>query len=202
MKRSQIRAGALLALAFSLASLPGRATTVIAPSFDSLVSQADYVVRATVKSVNSEWHINGANRSILTKVELTVSEIIKGTPPTPLVLEILGGKIGQTAMVVKGAPKFQVGDDDILFIHGNGQQFIPLVALTYGQYAVTRDSTSGEEVVLRSNGLPLYNVADIAAPLASASAPSAARPLTAAEFAGKIRTSAAQPPPQTPANAN
>lgn len=192
----------MLALAFCLLPLCSRATTVIAPDFDSLVSQADYVVRATVKSVNAEWRTDGANRHIITKVELTVSEVIKGAPPTPLVLEILGGRIGQTTMVVDGAPKFNVGDENILFVHGNGHQFVPLVALTYGKYAVSRDSASGADIVLRSNGSPLYDVKDVAQPLTAASAQSATRPLTAAEFAGKIRASVSTHQPPPPANAN
>src|SRR5436305_1323625 len=38
-----------------LASNAARATSVVAPDFDSLVRNADYVVRATVKSVTSEY---------------------------------------------------------------------------------------------------------------------------------------------------
>ena len=143
---------------------------MVAPDFDSLVNQADYVVHATVTSVDAEWRTDGASRSIITKVGLTVSEVIKGNPPTPLILEVLGGQIGQTTMAVAGAPKFKVGDDEILFIHGNGQLFLPLVALTYGQYLVTHDSASGQDVVLRANGNPLYDVKDVGSPMAPADA--------------------------------
>jgi len=137
----KISAWAALGLALCLLPLRSLATSVVAPEFDSLVSQSDYVVRAVVKSVNSEWRIDGSNRSIITKVELTVREMIKGTPPTPLVLEMLGGTIGETTMRVDGAPKFRVGDEDILFIHGNGRQFSPLVGIMYGRYAVAPPST-------------------------------------------------------------
>jgi hypothetical protein len=201
VKRSQIRASALLALAFCLASLRGLATTVTAPDFDSLVGQADYVVRAVVKSVSSEWRVDGANRSIITNVELTVREVIKGSPPAPLVLQMLGGSIGGTTMVVEGAPTFKVGDDDILFIHGNGQQFSPLVGIMYGRYPISHDSASGQDYVLRSNGSPLYDSKDVTKAMTSA-AQSAAHPLTAAEFAGKIRASVSQHLPQPSANAN
>ena len=177
---------------------------MVAPDFDSLVNQADYVVHATVTSVDAEWRTDGASRSIITKVGLTVSEVIKGNPPTPLILEVLGGQIGQTTMAVAGAPKFKVGDDEILFIHGNGQLFIPLVALTYGQYLVTHDSASGVDVVLRANGNPLYDVKDVGLPMAPADAGGSAAhpPLTPAEFAGQIRTSVFQHPSPPPAHAN
>lgn len=202
VKRSQIRIWAGLALVFCLASLRSFATTVTAPDFDSLVSQADYVVRAVVKSVNSEWRVDGANHSIITKVEVTVLEVIKGNPPAPLVLEMLGGRIGETAMVVDGAPTFKVGDEDILFIHGNGQQFSPLVGLMYGRYPVSHDSASGADIVLRSNGSPLYDSKDVAQAMTSAAAQPAAHPLSVAEFTGKIRASVSQHQTQPPANAN
>ena len=202
VKRSQIRTWAGLALVFCLASLRGAATTVTAPDFDSLVGQADYVVRAVVKSVNSEWQVDGANRSIITKVEVTVREVIKGMPPSPLVLEMLGGTIGQTTMVVDGAPTFKVGDEDILFIHGNGQQFFPLVGIMYGRYPVSYNSALGEDIVLRSKGSPLYDTKDVAQAMTSAAAQPAARPLSVAEFTGKIRASVSQHQTQPPANAN
>jgi len=185
-----------------MASPAAFATTVTAPDFDSLVSQADYVVRTVVKSVNSEWQVEGANRSIVTKIELTVSEVIKGDPPSPLVLEILGGTIGNTTMAVDGVPKFKVGDEDILFIHGNGQQFSPLVGLMYGRYPIVRDSVSGEEIVLRSNGIPLYDTNEVSQPMTPGAAQIAAHPLTATAFADKIRASASQHASPSPANAN
>ncbi len=185
-----------------MASPAAFATTVTAPAFDSLVSQADYVVRTVVKSVNSEWQVEGANRSIVTKVELTVREVIKGDPPSSLVLEMLGGTMGEITMAVDGVPKFKVGDEDILFIHGNGQQFSPLVGLMYGRYPIVRDSVSGEEIVLRSNGIPLYDTNEVSQPMTPNAAQIAARPLTVSAFADKIRASASQHASQPSANAN
>ncbi len=202
MKKSWLCAAALLALSLGVASSPAFATTVAAPTFDSLVAQSDYVVRATVKSVNAVWRVDGANRSIITKVELTILESIKGSPPSPLVLEMLGGTIGDISMVVDGTPSFKVGDDDILFIHGNGRQFSPLVGLMYGQYRVVRDARSGEDIVLRSNGSPLYDTADVASPMTPHAAEGGAQPITAAAFAARIRASAAQPSDPAPAHAN
>ena len=201
---SRICSWMALALALCLLPLRGHATMVVAPGFDSLVSQADYVVRAVVTSVTSEWRIDGANRHIITKVALNVTEVIKGTPPSPLVLTVLGGRIGQDEMRVDGAPSFIVGDDQILFVHGNGRQFIPLVAIMYGQYLVVHDHASGQDLIHRSNGSPLYDVKDVALPMTAANAlgASAPRPLTVADFAGKIRASIFQHPVSPHANAN
>ncbi len=182
-----------LLAALALAVLPARlgATSIIAPDFDKLVNSSDYIVRATVKSVTSEWRDNpekAGSRYIATKVELEVLETIKGTPPSPLVLDLVGGKVGNRELVVEGAPKFTVGAESILFVTGNGRQIIPLVGMHHGVYPVRRDKT-GKDEVLRSNGQALYSEAEVSLP-ESAVAPAAARtaqPLSSVEFATRIR---------------
>ncbi len=169
-----------------------RATTVIAPDFQQLVDQSDYIVRAVVKSVTSEMKTDGQGRHIFTKVELDVREVIAGSPPQPLVLQMLGGTVGDEEMVVQGAPRFKVGDEDILFVHGNGQQFNPLVALMYGRYPIKRDAATGREYVARSNGEALYNENDVSQPMAQAvqtgqTLRAAAQPLSPDDFVNRIR---------------
>lgn len=185
---------AILGLLFAAFAARLAATSVVPPTFDQLVGQADYVVRAVVKSVNSEWRIDGGSRHIITKVELDVREVITGTPPTPLVLEYLGGRVGDTEMKIEGAPNFFVGDEDILFVRGNGRQISPLVAIMHGQYLVQRDSQTGQERVLRSNGVPLYNEKEVSQPMTRANAVKAqavtAQPLTPTEFSKRIRNTA------------
>jgi hypothetical protein len=107
-------------------------------------------------------------------------------------------------MVVEGSPNFVVGDEEILFIHGNGRQFIPIVAIMYGQYLVQRDPASGQSVVHRSNGSALYDVKDVNQPMtaAKAAASTAPSPVTATEFANRVRASLSQHAVNPPANAN
>jgi hypothetical protein len=171
----------------------GRATTVIAPNFDELVAKADYVVRATVKSVTSEFRATPQGRAIFTKVELQVLETIAGTPPSPLVLEHLGGTVGDTTLRVDGVPQFHVGDEDILFVQANGKQYYPLVGIMHGKYPVKRDAKTGAAIVTRSNGAPLHDVREIKGDFGSvttAPAPAVApAPLTPEAFGGKIRES-------------
>lgn len=182
-------------LALTISTLT--ATTVVPPAFKSLVGQADYIVRAVVKSVTSEMRTDGGRRHIITHVEVDVREVISGTPPQPLVLEMLGGTVGDETMTVEGAPKFKVGDEDILFIHGNGAQFTPLVALMHGRYPIMRDSATGREYVARSNGVPLYNELEVSQPMsehasAQTAAGAAAQPLSPADFVSRIQTALSQ----------
>ncbi|HTL67932.1 MAG TPA: hypothetical protein VL200_09745 [Lacunisphaera sp.] len=182
-----------MALAVALAASPLRSfgTTVQAPEFDQLVAQADYVVRATVKSIDSAWREKDGHRFIASRVTLDVKEVIRGTPPSPLVLDMVGGTVGDDTLTVEGAPKFHVGDENILFVHGNGTVFYPLVAVMHGVYPIFRDRQTGREYALRSNGMPLYSENDVSLPMTKLSAvkvqnPSA-QPMTASEFAAKIR---------------
>ena len=190
MKTSGLALLLLITLVLSRA-LPAFATTVIAPEFDQLVAQADYVVRAKVTAVTSEWREEKGQRHIFTYVALEVTEVIAGTPPQPLVLELLGGRVGDDEMRIDGTPQFAVGDQDILFVHGNGRQAFPLVALMHGRYPVKQDAMSGREYMARSNGAALYDTQEVAQPMrapgAARAATAPAEPLSPAAFAAKIR---------------
>ena len=178
-----------------VAVIPARATTVIPPAFDELVRQSDYIVHAVVKSVSCEWRTNGANRQIFTKGELDVKEVIVGKPPSPLVLEMLGGTMGDEQMVVHGSPQFKVGDEDILFVHGNGQYLSPLVAMAHGRYPLKQDKQTGRSYITRSNGETLRDEKDVSQPMMTTAAKPwkeqsvLAQPLSREAFIGKIKSS-------------
>ena len=195
----------LLWIAAGLSLLPSRAfaTSVVAPDFNTLVNKADYVVRAVVKSVTPEWRENKGERFIASKVELEIKEVIKGIPPSPLILDILGGRIGDEELAIEGAPKFLVGDEDVLFVTGNGRQIFPLVGMMHGRYPIFRDAKTGVQYVVRSNGMPLYSEQDVSLPMTRLSAVKTqnpdAKPMTAESFIKKIR--AARPgAPETQEN--
>jgi len=175
------------------ATLSLSATTIIQPSFDGLVQQADYIVQAKVKSVTAEWRVDGPNKHIITKVELDVNEVIEGTPPHPLVLVMLGGKIGDQELRVDGSPQFKVGDEDILFVRGNGVQFTPFVAMEYGRYRIRHDAAAGRDHVARDNDAPLYDAKEVALPMETAGAGVSMKrdvqPLTPDDFKKQIHLS-------------
>ena len=195
--RQLIRFGLLLVLL----PRPVSATMVDAPDLDSLISQSDYVVRAVVRAATPEWREHAGRRYISTKVELEIREVIKGAPPMPLVLNLIGGRIGEDELVVEGLPRFHVGDEQILFVHGEQRKMFPLVALMHGVYPIIREARSGEAYVLRSNGQPLYSAQDVSKPMTAPAAgkpqTSPARSLTAAGFIRQIREHAATQPSQS-----
>jgi hypothetical protein len=183
----------LAALALLVFAPGAYCTTVIAPSFDRMVDTSDYIVRATVRSVTSEWRANPdkpGSRYIGSKVELEVLEVIKGTPPSPLVLDVVGGRVEDKELIIEGAPRFITGQENILFVKGNGKRIIPLVGMMHGKYTVRRDKVTGRDEVLRNNGQPLYHEQEVSLAPEAASAAAAgpkAKALTSADFASRIR---------------
>lgn len=182
---------AALVLGLSLLPRPLPATTVEPPSLDSLIGRADYVVRAVVKSATPEWREHQGRRYIRTVVELEVREVITGTPPSPLVLELVGGKIGEDELVVEGTPRFHAGEQHVLFVRGKQRKMMPLVGLMHGVYPVVRDARTGTEYALRSNGQPLYSANEVSLPMSETSSIKRqnplARPLTVGAFISQIR---------------
>ena len=114
------------------------ATTVIPPSFDELVSRAELIFQGSVTDVRSEWTGEGAQRHIMSYVTLKVEDAIKGNPGPTVTLRMLGGTVGGETMEVADAPKFKVGDRDILFVENNGTQFVPLVGIMHGRFHVKK----------------------------------------------------------------
>ena len=171
------------------------ATTVIPPDFEELVNESDYIIRAVVKSVESEYRTSGSGRKIITKVALDVREVIAGTPPSEITLEMLGGRVGDEQMVLEGAPRFKVGDEDILFVKGNGHTIVPLVAMMHGRYPIMREAATGRKYMARENKIPLSNTAQVAEPItketAAAVVPEPAKAATQAlspeEFTQRIK---------------
>jgi hypothetical protein len=180
------------------------ATTVIPPDFPELVNESDYIVRVLVKSTATELRLMPTGKRLpYTRVELEVKEIIAGKPPSPLILEILGGMSGGRELAVTGAPKFVAGEESILFVQGNGRQIFPLVRMAHGHYPIAKDTVSGREYMVRSDGAPLSDLREVSQPIHLAggktiaetkpTGAAPARALTPAEFARQVRRTATQP---------
>jgi hypothetical protein len=171
---------------FLVAACAALATTVIPPSFDDLVGRAEMIFQGTVTDVRSEWTGEGAQRHIMSYVTLKVEEAIKGNPSASVTLRMLGGTVGAETMEVSDAPKFKVGDRDILFVENNGTQFVPLVGIMHGRFRVKKDE-AGRDAVFTNEGSPLTDVTQLGKNEAAASA---GRALSTGEFKQAIHTKA------------
>ncbi len=183
-----------IAVFFAVFAGRGAATTVVPPEFSTLVNGSDYIVRGVTKSVTAEKRAGAHGVKIVTRVEIEVTEVIAGTPPTPLVLELLGGRVGDEALKVEGMPQFAVGDDDILFVSGNGRIICPLYGMMHGRYPVVKDAATGRELVTRFDGEILHDSreatgspADIKALQSNSRASASAEALSPAGFVAGIK---------------
>lgn len=138
------------------------ATTVIPPTFDELVDQADVIFQGKVTDVRSQWTGEGAQRYIVSYVTFRVDEGIKGNPGQSYTIRMLGGTVGDETMGVTDAPEFVTGDRDIVFVQNNGSQFIPLVGIMHGRFHVQRE-LSGREAVLTNEGASVSALGDFKA---------------------------------------
>jgi hypothetical protein len=186
----------LLAVAGLIAGAAGlQATTVVPPEFPELVQSSDYVIRGRVKALRNEIQLRDGREVPFTLVEIEVKQVIAGEPPANVVLRLLGGRTSDGgSLTVEGVPQFQAGDEDILFVRGNGTTFYPLAGVMHGRYPVRFDKNLRREYVARANGVPLAATAEVALPLAEGKLAQFLRQqrraedaLTPSEFAQSIR---------------
>ncbi|HEY3746557.1 MAG TPA: hypothetical protein VGL17_09965 [Gemmatimonadaceae bacterium] len=130
---------------------------MIAPDFDHLVSRAQVIFEGDVTGVQSQWIGEGAQHRIVTFVTFKVDDAMKGEPGSSYTIRMLGGTVDGQTMQVTDAPKFQVGDHDLLFVENNGSQFIPLVGIQHGRVHIQKDQ-SGAEQLMTGDDQPLADV--------------------------------------------
>ena len=183
-----------LVLCLCLAVSAARATTVIPPTFDELVGQAELIFQGTVTDVKSQWAGEGGQRHIVSYVTVQVEDALKGNPGATFTMRMLGGTVDDETMEVSDSPKFKVGDRDILFVENNGKQFIPLVGIMHGRFHVQKAAPGGPEIVLTNEGHAITDLAQLgksddghAVSAGTAPATTDAPALGSAEFKAAIR---------------
>jgi hypothetical protein len=138
-----------------------RATTVIPPTFDQLVTEAEVIFQGTVTELHSQWTGEGAERHIVTYVTFQIEEAIKGAPGANYTIRMFGGTVDGQTMEATDTPRFKVGDRDILFVEHNGTQFVPLVGIMHGRFHIQQDQINGREKVAKDNGAVVANLAKL-----------------------------------------
>src|SRR5436190_2865287 len=176
-------------LLISLALPAARATTVIPPTFDELVTQSEMIFEGTVTGTRSEWTGEGANRHIVTYVTFKIDDAIKGAVGAEYTIRMFGGSVGDQTVEVTDAPKFKMGDRDILFVEHNGSQFIPLVGIMHGRFHVQTDPNGANEKITKDSGAAMANVAKLGQDEVAAATGAA---MSKADFKAAIRQKLAE----------
>lgn len=153
----------LLSLMFTaLMAGPAHSTTVIPPTFESLVTLARTIFVGEAIDVRAEWIATPQGRAIRTHVTFKVEEAWKGAVGAVTELEFLGGTIGGTTMEVVGMPAFREGQRSVLFVSPEVRTASPLVGFYHGRLRIERDA-SGVDRVRTHDGRSLGQPAELGA---------------------------------------
>jgi hypothetical protein len=131
----------LLWVAFCLFTPAAWASTQMALDVPALTQGADWVVHGQVLRTEPRW-IPGTGR-LVTTVEVSVEEVMKGTAMHSTVQVVLpGGTLGGICQHVIGTPAFAPGDEVVLFL-AKGGEGPRLVGLSQGGFRVLRSAPDG-----------------------------------------------------------
>ena len=146
------------ALAAMSLSVGVRATTVVAPTFEALVAQADAIVESEVVDTTSRIALQRDGAPIVTDVYFRVEKVLKGAPASTLILQFLGGQVGDLGFRVEAVPSFSKGDRDVLFAITAAPQVSPIVGMMHGRVRITADAATRQDIVRVFDGTPLRDV--------------------------------------------
>jgi len=116
------------------------AATLVQLSLTDMVGQSTAIEHAKV--LNSWAAFSGPG--IFTHYKLQVSELLKGTAVTEIV--VFGGDANGVRQVYSGSPQFTAGDDYVFFLWTNKAGLTHIVGMTQGLFAVARDGSANPSV--------------------------------------------------------
>jgi hypothetical protein len=172
---------------------PAAGTSVRAPRFETLVDRAELIFTGRALGQRSEWRTIDGSRSIVTVVSFHVETVHKGKADSKVALQFLGGTIGNVTMDVAEMPRFTPGERAVLFVEGNGVTASPIIGFYHGRFPIRKSPEEAEEI-LRHDGAPLTEVAEIGHPKRAASG-RARRAMSHGQFSEKIRDRLARSQP-------
>jgi len=142
MKR--IRGIALLGvLAALVACAAARATTLMRMSVEKMARTAEVVVRGRCVANATGWDAG----EIWTVTTFQIEETWKGAPGGLITVRLLGGRAENLTSTVDGVPRFQAGEDVVLFLERAGREDFSIVSWMQGTFRIQMDRRSGEESV-------------------------------------------------------
>jgi hypothetical protein len=124
-----------------------RATTLARLSLDQLVAGSDAVARVRYARAESRWE----SGSIWTVTTVEVVETIKGNLPGEIALRLPGGRVGHLTAAVEGAPKFNPGDEAIVFLERSRAGGFTVAGWVEGTFRISRDPRTGGETVTQDS---------------------------------------------------
>jgi hypothetical protein len=140
-------------LVFLLLAAPAGAAVSGAVSVEEMARTSDAVVHGSVVGSRSAWTPDG--RHLRTRVTLRRLAAWRGQVPDVLELELPGGKVGDVAQVISGAPAFEPGEEVVVFLRTAGSGGYRVVGLSLGKFRVvgTEARPALDELIVQGGAL-------------------------------------------------
>ena len=147
--RALLGVSAVLLTALITAS-PANGSIVQALDLSELVAQSDRIVVGRVVFAEAFQRGDG---TITTWVRVEVERELRGDAPTKddepeVIIQVLGGQIGNLGMRVEGEPRFSVGERAVIFMREGNQLAFRPVGMAQGVMRIRMDA--GDETVFQS----------------------------------------------------
>ena len=144
----RIRMRAIISLLPALLLLPAiRATTLARLSLNRLAAGSDAVARVRCSSAEARWE----NGSIWTVATVKIVETLKGNLPREIAVRLPGGRVGHLTATVDGTPKFNPGDEAVVFLERSRAGGFTVAGWVEGTFRISRDPRSGGEIVTQDS---------------------------------------------------
>jgi len=141
--------GIILAILAAVFSVPAasQATTLARLSLGQLAGAADAVARVRRAGAESHWE----NGSIWTLTTFDVVESMKGNLPARMTVRVPGGRVGHLIVTVDGTPKFNAGDDSIVFLVSSRAGGFSVAGWVEGTFRIALDPRTRRETVTQDS---------------------------------------------------
>lgn len=132
-------------LCLLLAAETLRGTQVPRMSLEEVVDASESIVHGTVVRTWSAW--DDDRKYIWTHYEVEIVDDLKGAVSGALVVSEPGGTVGETVLQVAGAPRYEVGDEVVLFAQRTPLGYLRTCGWGQGKFRVERAGKGAEATV-------------------------------------------------------
>lgn len=133
---------AAVALVVSIAT-SAHATTLVRMNLAQLVRASREIVRAKCVANTTGWDAG----EIWTFVTFEVQESWRGSASGEIKVRVLGGRTAQFTSWISGAPRFQPGEEVVLFLEPTDRGDYSVVSWQQGTFRIHRPVGSGEGII-------------------------------------------------------
>ena len=164
----------LLLLLFAAATALAEATTFLRMSLAQMSGSARMIVRARCIAAGAIWD----SGEIWTRTTFEVAETWKGASGSQFIaVRLLGGTLGNISSRVSGIPRFQPGEEAVLFLEPSSNGDFSIVSWQQGTFRIRHNPRTGEEIVTQDTAsVAAYN------PVSRRFEPSGIRRMSIASF--------------------